>query len=55
MKHQAIFIDDKNNQYEFRVDGNTVILYAECYSSAVKKLKDIYGKNIEILDKEYSK
>ena len=50
MKHEAIFVDDKNNQYHFRVDGHSVHLYAECYGSAVKKLKNIYGNDIEIKD-----
>lgn len=43
MQHEAIYIDEHNNQYHFRVDGHSVRLYAECYNSAIIKLKSLYG------------
>ena len=48
MEHEVIFIDEQNNQYHFRVDGHSVHIYAECYNSAIRKLKLIYGDNIII-------
>jgi hypothetical protein len=43
MTQIAIYIDDNNNMYRFRVDGATVFVYAECYLSAIHKLESLYG------------
>lgn len=42
MHDTAVFVDEHNNQYHFRVDGHSVRIYAECYESALKKLQAIY-------------
>lgn len=52
MKHEAIYIDDTGTQWHFRVDGHSVRIYADCYASAIKKLKAIYGNDIIIKDSE---
>jgi hypothetical protein len=39
----VLFIDEHNNQYHFNVNGCSVKIYADCYNSAVKKLKMLYG------------
>jgi hypothetical protein len=46
--HHAIFIDEKNNVYHFRVDGNSVYIYANCYQTAEDRLKEAYGQDITI-------
>lgn len=43
MAHEAIYIDESNNRWKFRIDGRTIFIYAECYVSAIKKLESIYG------------
>lgn len=48
MQHHAILVDEHNNTYHFRVDGRSVYIYAECYESAVKKLKSLYGEDMTI-------
>lgn len=48
MHDKAILVDEKNNQYHFRVDGHSVHIYADCYESAVKKLKKIFPNVTEI-------
>lgn len=50
MKHIAIFIEDNNNRYQFRIDGISVFIYANCYNTAVQRLKDQYENDIEIKD-----
>lgn len=52
MQHEAIYINDTGNQWHFRVDGRSVHIYADCYASAINKLKLIYGDNIIIKDNE---
>ena len=42
MASEAIYIDESNNRWQFRIDGRTVFIYAECYESALKKLKEVY-------------
>jgi len=49
MQHHATLIDEHNNTYHFRVDSCSVYIYAECYESAIKKLKTLYG-NDTIID-----
>lgn len=44
----ATHIDDNGVRYEFRVDGRTVFVYADCLASARKKLEDIFNCKIEI-------
>ena len=43
MASEVIYIDESNNRWQFRVDGGTVFIYAECYASAINKLKAMYG------------
>lgn len=49
MQHHATLIDEHNNTYHFRVNSCSVYIYAECYESAIKKLKTLYG-NDTIID-----
>lgn len=46
MASEVIYINDTGNRWEFRVDGATVFIYADCYKTAITKLKSIYGKII---------
>lgn len=46
MANEVIYIDESNNRWQFRIDGRTVFIYAECYVSAINKLKATYGNII---------
>ena len=50
MTHIAIFVSDNNNRYEFRVDGTTIYIYANCYDIAIQRLDTMYEHDIEIKD-----
>jgi hypothetical protein len=47
-EHYVEFIEDRNNMFLFKVDGQALRIYAECYMSACKKLQSKYDFEIVI-------